>query len=127
MDVVDAQQKVSVEDSTDDVTLEVYDDSEYKKAVSDNLNFPCVVLFGITTEEEVAFFKSRITDDEMSLPLYGDLEGQKFYIGNLELSLNTLLSIRSIYDYKLLLMKNSENSVSIDLDDADTLIKFIKL
>lgn len=109
------------------VELEVYEDDEFQRAVLDNLRYPCVVIHNLTTEEEVEFFRNRVTDEELALPLYGDLEGQKFYIGNFELVLDTLLTIRNISDYGLTLMKDRDICRHIDLNDADVLTKFIKL
>lgn len=110
-----------------DVQLETVDDSSFNNALSAMMEYPCVLMEGITSSEELSFFQKRRVRSEISLPFYGKFEGLVFKVGEFELSLDSLLTIRSIYPYKLTLLKNENDAVPIDIDDPNTLIKFIHL
>lgn len=114
-------------ESASDVDLTVIDDAEYYSMQMNNVEFPCVMIDGIDTMEEVEFFKQRICSDEKSLPLYCDCDANVVKIGNLELTFGTLLSLHMIFDYKIKLYKTPESFVTLDLNDPEVLIKFIRL
>lgn len=91
-------------------------------------SFPCVLLNGIETENEFLFFKNRTVDDpELCVPMYFECEGEKIKLGDFPLTLDFLLVLRSIGDYKVWLYTDANNRKLVDLNDANTLIKFIKL
>lgn len=111
----------------DDLELEEFTDDEFRAAMLKDVTYPAIFITGITTLEELEFFKNRQYNAELALPLYGELYGQIHKIGMLDLTLDSLLSLRSIFHYELELRTGIDNVVSLDLDDPETLIKFIKL
>lgn len=111
----------------DEIILEEYDDSEFKQAVSSNIKYPSILIEGIDSEEELAFFKSRYSDPDMSLPLYCMFDDVPFEVGKFELSFDSLLALRVIFEYKLWLQRSQDDKVFIDLNNPVMLLKFIKL
>lgn len=56
------------------------------------------------------------------------VEGEPVSLGFFDLTLENLLAVREIYDYKLVIYKErSSEGTLIDLNDPSTLIKFIRL
>lgn len=92
--------------------------------------YPCLVIDGITTENEYIFFNQRTVkeeDKELCLPLYFNCEDSMVKITDLPMTLDSLLMLRNIGDYTLSLHRGDDDIVPIDLNDSNTLIKFIKL
>ena len=59
---------------------------------------------------------------------YMVVEGEPVSLGFFDLTLENLLAVREIYDYKLVIYKErSSEGTLIDLNDPSTLIKFIRL
>lgn len=108
-----------------EVELEEY--VEDNSFLMEGLNYPCLFIEGITSEEEVFFFKNRKIDSDMKLPLYCKVDGVPIAVGEFELTLDALLMLRSIFDYKLYLYKSVGVVTEIDLNDTKTLLKFIRL
>lgn len=94
---------------------------------SSALVYPCILIDGVTTEEEINFFRERPFNTNTSLPLFCIVSDTVISLGALELTLFNLLDLRSIYSYNVTLCKSAENRVVLDLNDPNTLIKFIKL
>lgn len=111
----------------EDVVLEEYDDSAFKQAMSETLKYPCILIEGVESEEELSFFKQRQVNPEYGLPFYCVLEDVPFEIGQFELSFDSLLSLRVIFSYKLWLLKSPDEKIFIDLNNPAMLFKFIKL
>ena len=88
---------------------------------------PSLVIDGITSVEEVEYFRNRLCDADKSLPLFYQDDTGFVEIGKLELSLNSLLTLKNIYDYKLKLYKTPDVFVDLDLNDPKVLIKFIRI
>lgn len=111
-----------------EVTLDEVDDmSPSGLADADSVKYPCIVIGGVTSEEEVKYFRNREVDEASSLPMYCLVEGIPLGLGGLELSLVSLLALRTLFPYKVTLYRSVNDSVEIDLNDANTLVKFIKL
>lgn len=95
---------------------------------SGEMEYPCIVISGITTENEYLFFSQRtVTEEDACLKMYFECEGEMVELGQFPLTLNFLLSLRSIGNYEIQLHSNASKYKIIDLNDADTLMKFIKL
>ena len=91
-------------------------------------SFPCILLDGIETENEFLFFKNRAVDDpELCVPMYFACENEKVKLGAFSLTLDFLLMLRSIGDYTVWLYTDADMRKQIDLNDAETLLKFVKL
>jgi|GEM_PF-2226646 hypothetical protein len=109
------------------IYLEEVDDLIEKSSIS---KYPCIVIEGIETESEFVFFRNRtIKEDEkdLCLPMYFECEGSMVEIGQFPLTLDFLLALKNIGDYKVFLCKAQGDKTQIDLNDANTLMKFIKL
>ena len=130
-DDFDSVDEVSVEMVTTPDTevrlQEVNVAQEINKNISDNLQYPCVIISGIKTTEEVTFFNSRKGDTNKELPLYIDFNGYVKQIGVFEISLNNLLVTRCISDYEIRLYRDAKNYMKIDLHAPEHLIKFITI
>lgn len=101
--------------------------SSVSKQISDELDYPCVLIKGIQSQEELSFFMNRGGSKEKLLPLFLDFEGYIKRIGFFEVSLNTLLVLKSIGDYELFIIKSPSEKVQIDLNSDQVLEKFISL
>lgn len=111
----------------EDVQLAEYTDEEFVKAMTSGMKYPCLVISGLTTEEELTFFRKREYSEEVSLPLYCEMENVPYEIGKMELSFDSLLALRVIADYDLKLYRSAQDVIQIDLNDPITLLKFIRL
>lgn len=112
---------------TEEVLLEEVNDEEFTEAMSDEAIYPCIFISEITTEEEYNFFKGRKTNKEIAIPLYCVVEGRRIRLGDFELSLESLLSIRQIAVYSLTVYRTPADYSVIDLNDPIRLEKFIHL
>lgn len=111
----------------EDVALDVIELKEpgSQKTV---MEYPSVLIEGITSVEEFKFFHERsFSEAGQILPLYCCIEGTPIKVGNLELSMESLLSIRMISCYSLYIQFSETKNVEIDLNDPLALVKFIKL
>lgn len=91
------------------------------------VQYPCLFIEGVTSEEEVIFLKNRKHETDLCLPLYCKVEGVPVEIGEFEMTLDSLLTLRSVFDYQLFLHKAVGVVTEIDLNDTNTLLKFIRL
>lgn len=116
-----------VQEDCEEVGLYEYHDDDFVSAMQNDINYPFLEIAPITTAEEFTFFKERKVDDESALDLYCKVEGVLCPIGKLNLELNSLLAIRSVFNYQLFLWKDANTSVEIDLNSPESLMRFIKL
>lgn len=96
--------------------------------MKDGMQYPCVIIDGITSNNEIVFFRNHSKKTDSSVPAYMLVSGEPVSLGYFDLVLDNLLAIREIYDYKVRLYKEKDGEgIWIDLDNPDTLIKFIRL
>lgn len=95
--------------------------------ISDEFVYPCVLIRGIQSQEELTFFMNRRGSNDKLLPLFLDFEGYVKRIGVFEVSLNTLLVLRSVGNYELFIVKSPDEKVQIDLNSYKVLESFISL
>ena len=107
------------------VELQVIDD--FIEPVKSNVKYPHVLIDGISTEQEVMYFHKKFVDKDKALPLYMFFSDMYKCIGYFELTLNNLLTIRSIASYDIKLVIDENKQVPINLDDPTQLIKFINI
>lgn len=107
------------------VELQVIDD--FIEPVKSNVKYPHILIDGVTTEQEVMYFHKKFVDKEKALPLYMVFSDMYKCIGHFELTLNNLLTIRSIAPYNIKLVMDDNTSIPIDLGDPTQLIKFINI
>lgn len=100
---------------------------EVNELVSDEIEYPAILIEGVNSKEELNYFVNRGNDSKRSLPLYLKFDSYVKRIGQLELSLNTLLTLRVFKSYKITLFRSAEDSTGIDVEDDQTLIKFISI
>lgn len=105
--------------------LQAIDDFIEVKHVS--VKYPHVLIEGIETEEEVTYFNKKFNEKDKSLPLYLQFESVYKCIGSFEMTLDNLIVVRSIANYKVTLMLEEGNAVPIDLNNPERLLKFISL
>lgn len=92
------------------------------------LSYPCLVLDGIDLKPELEFYMKKASSSNYSIPFYCRRDGVYGYMGNIDLSLDTFMTIYSISkEYTVELQKSIENKVIIDYTNPDVLEKFIKL
>lgn len=126
MDAFDAFSESEDVSRTNSVFLQEVDISDgVNNEISDQIEYPCIIVDNIKTKEEVTFFLKRKCNQAKALPFYLAFNGYVKRIGLFELTLENLLSIRSIANYRLRLYRNANESRVIDLDDPEQLIKFI--
>lgn len=110
----------------DDVNLEsVVDDSTYAEIV-----YPCLLLNGASTNEEVEFLKSFSTEesDSKAIYLYCEADQGVCEIGYIKLTLKFLLTLSRMPGYRLFsLYSNTSKRNEIKLDDPKVLSNFISL
>lgn len=111
----------------DEIILDECDDESFVAAMMERVEYPCVFLEGITSNEEIEFFRNHDTDEDTSVRAYCSVAGEPISLGKIDLTLHALLTIRSIFDYRISLHKNRDCVITIDLNDPETLIKFIKV
>lgn len=117
-----------MEVGTVDVVLEDCNELNDFSFMMKDVKYPCVVIEGITSNDEIEFFRNRGKETDSSLAAYMVVEGEPVSLGFFDLTLENLLAVREIYDYKLVIYKErSSEGTLIDLNDPSTLIKFIRL
>ena len=104
------------------------DDPEEDSNPSDELEFPCLVLEGVSTFMELKYLVERQNKTDAVLSLYVKFEDVVKKITTLDFSLDVLQLLRSISkDYKLWFHKTPFEKIELDLNDASTYIKLIKI
>ena len=110
----------------DEVNLvEVDPLEEINSSLSESVEYPCITVQGINTEEEVNFFRNRVIKTDNTLPLYIDFNGFLKRIGDFELELNNLLAIRTIGEYLFTIYQDKETSKILDFNNEVLLESFI--
>lgn len=119
----------SISDEDDEgVSLETIDfRKEINEKAWEGVEYPSLLIDGLTTEEELSFFRGRNSESKNSLPLYCVVEGTPVKVCQLEISLQTFLNFKIIGGYTIQLCRDSSNSTVIPLDKPEALVKFIKL
>lgn len=85
---------------------------------------PCVVLSGLTLEEEVIALKNRVEKGADFLPLYLEHNGEKAMIGKFSINLDNILYLHYMnYEGYLLTPDGSK----VDLLDVERTYHFIRL
>lgn len=116
------------EDTSVNVELEEYTDSEYNAFVSDPLEYPCLKIMDELSQEEYDFLVNKQFSDSTSLPLYCNIEGCNKRIGRMDLTLDNMLSLRQIYLYDIRLLKGCDTEpVKLELNSTDFLTKLIRV
>ena len=100
---------------------------EVNELVSDEIEYPAILIEGVNSKEEHNNFLNRGNDHKRSIPLNLKFDSYVKRIGQLELSLNTLLTLRVFKSYKITLFRSAEDYADIDVEDDQTLIKFISI
>lgn len=111
----------------DEIVLEECTDEGFAVFSDCEVEYPCVFIDGISSNDEVEFFRQRRYTDGASVPMYCQVQNALLSLGKFDLTLESLLDLRSIFRYRLTLYKSESNSVEIDLNDPVVLMKFIKL
>lgn len=105
--------------------LEISDDFEEVE-----LNYPCVVLEGVTTSYEIDFLAHTNYPQDEALPLYVIYEGIFLALGTIGFSCESLLQLSLLdikQEYSVKLCKAKGEEISIDIHDPYMLEKLIKL
>lgn len=89
--------------------------------------YPHILLDGVTTEEEVLYFHNRFQKSEASLPLYIKFESLYRCIGSFELTLDNLLVVKNIADYKLTLVLSESKQTPINLETPEDYLTFLNI
>lgn len=111
----------------EEVVLDEYVDDSLTKMLQDKMEYPCVVISGVTSNEEVEYFRNRLCTSDACVTAYCFVDDTPVKIGQLELTLSGLLTLRSIFDYGVELRVSPERTRVIDLNDPSMLVKFIRL
>ena len=108
----------------DDVNLEsVIDESTYAE-----IKYPCLLLNGASTNEEVDFLRSFSTEKNNSKAIYLYCEAGVCEIGYIKLTLKFLLTLSRMPGYRLYsLYSDTSERNEIKLDDPEILSNFISL
>lgn len=110
----------------DDVNLEsVIDESTYAE-----IKYPCLLLNGASTNEEVDFLRSFSTEKNNSKAIYLYCEAAQgvYEIGYIKLTLKFLLTLSRMPGYRLYsLYSDTSERNEIKLDDPEVLSNFISL
>lgn len=109
------------------LTSEVgFDTIEETSEYSEPGEYPCLIVEGLSTEQELNFFSNYCENSPDALPLYTFVGEMYIPVGYLELTLKTVLAVQSIYPYKFELAKSAEDRRSLDFTDSTFLEKLIR-
>lgn len=112
----------------DELGLVELDDEEVSDAFrSDKLCFPCIILEGIKTAEELQFLANHAFDVNCALPMFIKHCGVTKRAGSIDMTLVAMQGLGAIAAYKVTLCKTPTDQVTLDLADPGTLIKFIRI
>lgn len=109
------------------LNLEVINDGKITDELLNTLVYPCVIVSGVQLEYELEFLKTRVTDPTKSLPLYAYVDGRFEPLDKVELTLDSLLLLKSVNNYTLYLCKSKDQRKEIDLSDPNTYLKFLSV
>lgn len=89
------------------------------------IDIPSVVIEGISSIEEVDFFRKNKVDRRKSLPLFCLINNTYKRIGFFEISLDSLISLKQIFGgYKVYIAKQ-DGMKRLDLESEATFLKMI--
>ncbi|WP_304427867.1 hypothetical protein [uncultured Clostridium sp.] len=94
-----------------------------------NLEYPCVILEGVTSVEELNYLKKAFKEeDDTKLPFYIKAFGTHKKIGKINISLDEVLGLDYISkDYKISIWNSPDESVNLDTKNEEDLIKLIRI
>lgn len=116
------------DDEDEEVLQEVNIGSAYFETFAGPKEFPYLLVRGINTEEEFKFYQNMtVLESEVSVPVYTEVEGVPVQVMTTDLSLQFFLNLHFIADYDVFLWTSETESIRIDLNNPNQLIKFIKL
>ena len=95
--------------------------------LSDKLEYPCMVISGLATREEVEFFARQIPVTKNCLPLFIEFDGIKKKVGKYELSMEACQILRMIADYKVVIYRSESDMVTLDLNNEQTFINLLRI
>lgn len=99
---------------------------EEREQCQNRIEYPCIRIEGLNTVEEFEFFREKGKLAKCGLPLYSEVDGILTRVGEFEISVDSLLSVKNIADYGLILMTSPEEEKRIELNDPLVLMKFIR-
>jgi len=115
-----------VQEDDTDLSLEVLEQVETAPA-HDQIDYPCMVIDGLTTVEEAQFLHRLKPNSEMVLPLYCSIDGTIKRIGTSELTIKYLQILNYLGDYGVSIMKSAGAVSPLDLKDVNTYLGLITL
>ena len=116
----------AVQEDDTDLALEVLEQVE-SVPVHDQIDYPCMVIDGLTTVEEAQFLHKLKPNSEMVLPLYCSIDETIKRIGTSELTIKYLQILNYLGDYGVSIMKSAGVVSTLDLKDVNTYLGLITL
>lgn len=116
----------AIQEDDTDLSLEVLEQVE-SVPVHDQIEYPCMVIDGLTTVEEAQFLHRLKPNSEMVLPLYCSIDGTIKRIGTSELTIKYLQILNYLGDYGVSIMKSKGVMSSLDLKDVNTYLGLVTL
>lgn len=95
--------------------------------LSDKLEYPCMVISGLATKEEIEFFTRQRKATANCLPLYLEFDGVKKKAGRYELSMEACQILRMIADYSVSIYRGEGDKVKLDLNDERTFVNLLRI
>lgn len=120
--------EVSITEEDDFEVSSIAEDVEDNTVQSDVIEYPCLILDGITTLPEMKFLVERKNVTDTILTLYVRFEDVVKRITTLDFSMEVLQLLRSISKgYRLHFLRSPSEEMELDLSDATTYIKLLKI
>lgn len=116
----------AIQEDDTDLALEVLEQVE-SVPVHDQIEYPCMVIDGLTTVEEAQFLHRLKPNSEMVLPLYCSIDGTIKRIGTSELTIKYLQILNYLGDYGVSIMKSTGVMSPLDLKDVNTYLGLVTL
>lgn len=94
-----------------------------------NLEYPCVILEGVNSVEELNYLKQAYDKDGTDrIPFYVKAFNTHKKIGKIDVSLDAVLDLNYISkDYKISIWNNENTTVDLDTKNENDLIKLIRI
>jgi hypothetical protein len=89
------------------------------------LETPCVVIKNVMLDQEIVYLQSKVSNDETSVALYVEFEGENIKIGRIDLTMDNLLSLSTLLKYEMSL--HLPDGRIADLNDPQILMNFIRI
>ena len=104
---------------------------ESAKTDSKGLYYPCVVLEGVQTYQELSYLREAedngLYGEREKLPLFVFFDGVYKEIGNFIMDLDYVLNLKFINNYDIKIYVDADNVSSFNLSDGNSLLKFLVL